>query len=79
MAGKKPAKPIAGQNRTVVQDPAIYGSIIKFVGMKSSPCVCSQCGRETIRGIVRIKTDIFFCSATCAKNHWTQSQRALAE
>jgi hypothetical protein len=74
MAGKKPAKPMAGQSRQTVQDPAVYGSIVKFIGTKASPCICGACKRSIVRGIVRAKGDSFFCSATCAKYDWAKSQ-----
>lgn len=69
MAGKKPAKPIAGQSKQPVQDPAIFGSPIQYLGFKDSPSVCVQCGRQTIRGIIRMKGNLSFCSASCAKQN----------
>lgn len=68
MAGKKPAKPIAGQAKQVVQDPAMYGSMVKFIGSKNSSCSCSKCGRLTVRGMVRVKNDNYYCSARCASD-----------
>jgi len=67
MAAKKPAKPMAGQTRPAPQDPEIFGSLIKFMGTKQSPCTCGECGRQVIRGIVRVKKETFYCSSTCAK------------
>lgn len=69
MAGKKPAKPQAGRSVQPAQDPAIYGSVIKYMGSKSVPCRCGTCGKETIRGVMRLKADMMFCSASCAKLH----------
>jgi hypothetical protein len=66
MAGKKPAKPIAGQSKQIIQDPAIYGSMIKFVGSKNASCSCAKCGKLTVRGMVRLKNDNYYCSLRCA-------------
>lgn len=66
MAGKKPAKAMAGQTKQVVLDPAVYGSQIKYMGSKNSPCTCPSCGKKTIRGMVRQKGEDFFCSLVCA-------------
>lgn len=79
MAGKKPAKPIAGQNKTVIQDPKVYGLLVRFVGSKEAPCICSICKREVIRGIVRMKENLFFCSAACAKTDWSLSAASTTE
>jgi hypothetical protein len=76
MAGKKPSKPMTTQSKQVVQDPAIYGSLIKFIGTKSSRCICEVCNRSIVRGIVRVKADLFFCSASCARDDWSKSQTA---
>lgn len=68
MAGKKPAKPIAGQSKQVIQDPSVYGTMTMYVGSKSASCSCSKCGKLTVRGMVRIKNDSYYCSARCASN-----------
>lgn len=68
MAGKKPAKPMAGQSKQIVQDPAVYGTMMMYIGSKQSPCKCAKCGKETVRGMVRYKGDAFLCSETCAKS-----------
>ena len=67
MAGKKPAKPIAGQSRQVIQDPAIFGQLVKFQGFAGSGATCGCCSRVVIKGMVRIKNDNYYCSAGCAK------------
>jgi hypothetical protein len=67
MAGKKPAKPMAGQAKQAVQDPAIYGSMVKFMGTKSATSVCLKCGRVTVSGMIRVKEGKSYCSAGCAK------------
>jgi hypothetical protein len=66
MAGKKPAKPMAGQSRQVVQDPAIYGQPVKIYGSASAYSECAECGNKTIRGMVRVKGDKNYCSVRCA-------------
>jgi len=66
MAGKKPAKPMAGQSKQAVQDPTIHGSLILYYGSKDAPCKCTNCGKRTIRGMVRMKAEKFYCSVTCA-------------
>lgn len=66
MAGKKPAKPIAGQSRQVAQDPAVYGQPFKVYGTASACSECSECGRKTIRGMIRVKGDKTYCSVRCA-------------
>lgn len=66
MAGKKPAKAIAGQAKQVQKDPALYGQQVMFYGMKIAPSTCHSCGRKTIRGMIRIKQDKNYCSEKCA-------------
>jgi hypothetical protein len=68
MAPKKPAKPMAGQTKQPVQDPTIYGSMIKIYGSKNAPCFCAKCEKRTVRGMMRIKAEKFYCSASCAFN-----------
>jgi hypothetical protein len=67
MAGKKPAKPMAGQGKQVALDPSIYGQAIKISGSKASSTSCNKCGRSVIRGMMRILGDNFYCSITCMK------------
>lgn len=67
MAGKKPAKPMAGQSKQTTLDPSIYGQTIKVFGSKSSPTSCNKCGRSVIRGMMRTLGDKFYCSITCMK------------
>jgi hypothetical protein len=66
MAGKKPAKPMAGQSKQVMQDPAIYGQSVKVYGTASAYYECCECGNKTIRGMIRIKGDKNYCSVGCA-------------
>lgn len=66
MATKKPAKPIAGQVKQAVKDPAIYGQQTMFWGSKISPTTCLQCARKMVRGMVRVKQEKIYCSETCA-------------
>jgi hypothetical protein len=66
MAGKKPAKAVAGQAKQVIKDPALYGQQFMFYGMKVAPSVCQACGKKTIRGMIRIKQEKNYCSERCA-------------
>jgi hypothetical protein len=66
MAGKKPAKPMAGQAKQVQKDPSVYGHQFMFYGMKVAPSICQSCGRKTVRGMIRIKQDKNYCSEKCA-------------
>lgn len=67
MAGKKPAKAMAGQGHKA-QDPAIYGSPMKYIGTSTSPFICPKCNKKTIRGMLRVKpTGETVCSITCAQ------------
>lgn len=66
MAGKKPAKAMAGKGQVHAQDPAIYGSPLRYVGMKGMSATCGKCGKQTTRGMVRSKGDSLYCSALCA-------------
>ena len=65
MAPKKPAKPIAGQVKQAVKDPAIYGQQTMFWGTKSSPGACAQCERKMVRGMVRVKQEKIYCCEKC--------------
>jgi len=66
MATKKPAKPIAGQVKQAVKDPAIYGQQTMYWGIKSAPSFCPTCERKTVRGMVRVKQEKIYCSENCA-------------
>jgi len=66
MAAKKPAKPVAGQIKQTVQDPAIYGTQVLFLGSKGSSSICAKCGKSTTRGMIRIKNEKNYCSKGCA-------------
>jgi hypothetical protein len=68
MAGKKPAKPMAGQSKQIALDPAVYGLQVKFLGSKGFGSICSKCNKETIRGMIRIKEEKDYCSAGCASS-----------
>lgn len=69
MAGKKPAKPMAGQNKTVHQDPSIYGVCVKYFGFPDAPSICKICGKRTIKGMIRMKGEATFCCAGCSHRH----------
>lgn len=66
MAGKKPAKPMAGQSKQTTQDPAVHGQPVRVYGTASAFYECMECGNKTIRGMVRIKGDKNYCSVSCA-------------
>lgn len=66
MAGKKPAKPIAGQSKQQTLDPALYGIQIKYYGDKSSPARCKSCGKSIVKGMMRLKAENYYCSVGCA-------------
>jgi len=66
MAGKKPKKPVAGQIRQKVKDPAISGAQVLFLGSKGCSSVCAKCGKSTTRGMIRIKNEKNYCSKGCA-------------
>jgi hypothetical protein len=67
MASKKPAKPMAGQSKQVTLDPNVYGQLTRFIGTKTTPCVCERCKRFVVRGMVRVLNDKFYCSVGCVK------------
>jgi hypothetical protein len=67
MAGKKPAKPMAGQSKQVVLDPAVYGISVKYIGTKNSPMICSNCKRTSVRGMIRVRGEEMLCSLRCAE------------
>jgi hypothetical protein len=66
MAPKKPAKPIAGQTKQAVKDPAIYGQLTMFWGMRIAPCMCEGCAKRIVRGMIRVKQEKSYCSEKCA-------------
>lgn len=68
MAGKKPAKPMAGQRKEVTLDPTLYGTQVLYVGSKDSPAKCPKCGKNTVRGMVRMKNSNFYCSVVCVES-----------
>lgn len=68
MAGKKPAKPMAGQSKVQQSlDPSIYGTLFKVFGTKNSPTTCAHCKRQSVRGMIRIRGEESLCSIKCAE------------
>ena len=65
MAGKKPAKPIAGKNTQHKLDAALYGTEVRYMGSKSSAATCPSCRRSIVRGMMRLKGSDFYCSVRC--------------
>lgn len=69
MTGKKPIKAVTNQSKQqTVLDPAIYGISVKYMGTKSSPSPCGECGRNMVRGMIRLRMNDYFCSIVCAFN-----------
>lgn len=65
MAGKKPAKPMAGQSKQPVRDPEIYGIQVRYLGTPDTASSCVKCAKKTVRGMIRIKGDGHYCSVRC--------------
>lgn len=64
MAGKKPAKPIAGQSRDMSK--ALPGKAVKFFGLANAqPFVCPTCSRELVKGIIYEENNSAYCSRVC--------------
>lgn len=64
MASKKPAKPIAGQNRDTGK--VLPGKAIKYFGSsKASPFVCPTCSRELIKGVIYEDGSLMYCTRNC--------------
>jgi len=67
MAGKKPAKPMAGQSKQVALDTAIYGIAVKYSGTKASAMICPVCKKTVVRGMIRVRGEEMLCSLGCAE------------
>lgn len=78
MAGKKPAKPIAGQSRQQIEDPAIYGVQTMFWGSKNARCICDKCGRQIVRGMIRVLGESRYCSKLCVTFVTTNKQEVAS-
>lgn len=76
MAGKKPAKPIAGQAKQAIEDPAIYGTQIMFMGSKLAKCICDKCGKSIVRGMIRVLGESRYCSKTCVTSVTKKKEEA---
>jgi len=64
MASKKPAKPIAGQNRD--KGPKLLGKAALFYGSKgANPFVCAMCNKSFIRGIFYEENNLGYCTRRC--------------
>lgn len=68
MSKKKPAKPMAGQSKQPVQDPAVYGVLTRYLGVLGAHAICGTCGKKTVRGMIRVKGSDFYCSSGCASS-----------
>ena len=67
MAGKKPAKPMAGQSKQAVLDPKIYGVKVRFIGIGDAQEKCDTCGKIIKTGMIRLKEDNFYCTIKCVE------------
>lgn len=64
MAGKKPAKPIAGQKKET--GPVLPGKIHYYSGGKHyPPFVCGKCGSFKNKGFVFEHNSNFYCRRIC--------------
>jgi len=72
-AKKRNVQPPTQAPKQVMLDPALYGTLIKYVGSAGAYCKCDNCGKKTVRGMVRIKGDVLaenclmYCSITCVE------------
>ena len=64
MAGKKPAKPIAGQARD--KGPVLPGKIHYYAGGKGYPVfTCPTCNTSLKKGFIYEDGSSFFCKRRC--------------
>lgn len=65
MAGKKPAKPIAGQNRE--KGPQLPGTPVKYIAPSKNGALfmCPTCNRTVARGIIYLHDNAFYCKRGC--------------
>lgn len=65
MASKKPAKPIAGQNRD--KGPQLPGKAIKYMAPTKNAALfeCPTCHRTLARGIIYEEGNAFYCKRGC--------------
>jgi predicted RNA-binding Zn-ribbon protein involved in translation (DUF1610 family) len=74
MAGKKPAKSVAGQSRQTAEDPSIYGTQVMFMGSKLAKFNCDKCGKSIVRGMIRVLSNARYCSKTCVTSVTIQKE-----
>jgi predicted RNA-binding Zn-ribbon protein involved in translation (DUF1610 family) len=74
MAGKKPAKPMAGQSKQAPENPAIYGTQVMFMGSKLAKFTCDKCGKSIVRGMIRVLGDTSYCSKACVTSVTKQKE-----
>lgn len=64
MAGKKPAKPIAGQSKDLSK--VLPGKAVKYFGSKTAQAfVCPTCSKQLIKGIIYEENSSSYCSRVC--------------
>ena len=67
MAGKKPAKPMAGQGKD--NNINLPGKAVKYFGSKNAqPFTCPTCKKSLVKGIVYEENNSVFCSRICIPN-----------
>jgi len=50
-----------------ILDPSVYGTLVKYIGALGAHAECDNCGKKTVRGMVRSKGDLYYCSVTCVE------------
>ena len=65
MATKKPAKPIAGQNRDTSK--LLLGKAVKYMSLDRgvNPFICPKCSRGLYKGIVYEQDNVMYCTRNC--------------
>jgi hypothetical protein len=64
MASKKPAKPIAGQNRD--KGPTLPGKVVYYFGGNGCPpFVCPTCGSTFKKAFVYEENNVMYCKRIC--------------
>lgn len=64
MAGKKPAKTMAGQGKD--NNNTLAGKAVMYFGSKNAePFTCPTCNRSLIRGIIYEENNNSYCSRNC--------------
>lgn len=59
--------PVAAPKQKAL-DPSTHGTLVKYIGALGASAECDNCGRKTVRGMVRVKNDLYYCSVTCIES-----------